>query len=60
MNKSTIVIIIYIIGLIFGALVLDIWSAQTNPKALLGIGWTTLLLIGLFFSEKNEKNNNKS
>ena len=54
MNKSTIVIVVYIIGLIFGALVLDIWSAQTSPKALLGIGWTALLLIGLFFAEKNE------
>ena len=52
MSKSTIVIIIYIIGLIFGALVLDIWSAETSPKALLGIGWTALLLIGLFFAEK--------
>ena len=56
MNKSTIVILIYIIGLIFGALVLDIWSAETGPKALLGIGWTALLLIGLFLAEKNEKN----
>jgi len=56
MHKSTIVIIIYIIGLIFGALVLDMWSANTSPKAMLGIGWTTLLLIGLFFTEKNEKN----
>ena len=55
MYKSTIVIIIYIVGLIFGALVLNIWSAQTSPKALLGIGWTALLLIGLFFAEKNEK-----
>ena len=55
MSKSTIVIIIYIIGLIFGALVLNMWSAQTSPKALLGIGWTALLLIGLFFAEKNEK-----
>ena len=55
MSKSTIVIIVYIIGLIFGALVLDIWSAETSPKALLGIGWTSLLLIGLFFAEKNEK-----
>ena len=55
MYKSTIVIIIYIIGLIFGALVLDIWSAQTSPKALLGIMWTALLLIGLFFADKNEK-----
>jgi hypothetical protein len=56
MHKSTIVIIIYIIGLIFGALVLDMWSANTSPKAMLGIGWTALLLIGLFFTEKNEKN----
>ena len=55
MSKSTIVIIIYILGLVFGALVLDIWSAKTGPKALLGIGWTALLLIGLFFAEKNEK-----
>ena len=56
MYKSTIVIIIYIIGLILGALVLDMWSANTSPKALLGIGWTALLLIGLFLTEKNEKN----
>jgi hypothetical protein len=56
MSKSSIVIIIYVIGLIFGALVLDIWSAETSPKALLGIGWTALLLIGLFFAEKHEKN----
>ena len=56
MHKSTIVIIIYIIGLIFGALVLDMWSANTSTKALLGIGWTALLLIGLFLTEKNEKN----
>jgi len=56
MNKSTIIIIIYILGLIFGALVLDIWSAETSPKALIGIGWTALLLIGLFFAEKNERN----
>tara|TARA_B100002019_G_scaffold92724_1_gene80018 strand:- start:1081 stop:1251 length:171 start_codon:yes stop_codon:yes gene_type:complete len=55
MNKSTILIIIYILGLIFGALVLDLWSAKTSPKALLGIGWTALLLIGLFFAEKNER-----
>jgi len=56
MNKSTLVIVIYVIGLIFGALILDIWSAETSPKALLGIGWTALLLIGLFLTEKNERN----
>ena len=55
MIKSTTLIIIYIIGIIFGALVLDIWSAETSPKALIGIGWTALLLVGLFFAEKNER-----
>ena len=54
MSKSSIVIIIYIIGLVFGALVLDIWSAQTSPKALIGIGWTALLLVGLFLTEKKD------
>ena len=56
MSKTSIVIIIYIIGLIFGALVLNIWSADTSIfKGLLGLGWTALLLIGLFFAEKHEK-----
>ena len=56
MNKVTIVIIIYLLGLIFGALFLNIWSADTSVfKGLLGLGWTALLLIGLFFADKNEK-----
>ena len=55
MSNSSKVIIIYVIGLIFGALVLKIWDAETSIfKALLGLGWTALLLIGLFFAEKNE------
>ena len=57
MSKSLIIVIIYIVGLIFGALVLDIWNAETNVfKALLGLFWTALLLVGLFITEKNEKN----
>ena len=56
MSKVTIVIIIYILGLIFGALFLNIWSADTSVfKGLLGLGWTALLLIGLFFADRNEK-----
>ena len=39
MSKTSIVIIIYIIGLIFGALILKIWSADTSIlKGLLGLG----------------------
>ena len=57
MSKSSIIIIIYILGLILGALFLNIWSANTSVfKGLLGLGWTALLLIGIFFAEKNEKN----
>ena len=57
MSKTSIVIIVYIIGLIFGALVLKIWSADTSVlKGLIGLGWTALLLIGLFFAEKDERN----
>ena len=57
MSKISIVIIVYVIGLIFGALVLKVWSADTSIlKGLLGLGWTALLLIGIFFAEKNEQN----
>ena len=57
MSKTSIVIIIYIIGLIIGALVFNIWSADTSVlKGLMGLGWTALLLIGIFFAEKNEEN----
>ena len=56
MSKSTIAITIYVIGLIFGALFLDLWSAETSPKAFIGMIWTALLLIALFYCEKNEKN----
>tara|TARA_Y100000590_G_scaffold202016_1_gene229525 strand:- start:1557 stop:1727 length:171 start_codon:yes stop_codon:yes gene_type:complete len=56
MNKSNIVIIIYIVGIILGAIFLDIWGAETNLlKALLALGWTALFLIALFFSEKENK-----
>jgi len=54
MNKSTIVIIVYIIGLIFGALVLKLWSAETGPNALIGISWTVVFLISLFYADKND------
>ena len=55
MNKSTVAILIYILGLILGALVLDLWSAETGPKAFIGIAWTVILLIALFYTGKHEK-----
>jgi len=55
MNKTNIAIVIYVLGLIFGAFVLDIWSAETSPKALLGILWTTLFAISLYYLEFKDK-----
>ena len=55
MNKTNIAIIVYVLGLIFGALVLDMWSAETSPKALLGIVWTALFAIALFYAEKQRE-----
>jgi hypothetical protein len=54
MSKSTIAIIIYIAGLIFGALVLDLWSAETGPIAFMGIIWTVILLVALLYADKYE------
>ena len=54
MNKTNIAIIVYVLGLIFGALVLDMWSAETSPKALLGIIWTSLFLVALFYTEQTK------
>jgi len=55
MDKAKIATIIYVSGLIFGAVVLDMWSAETSPKALLGILWTTFFAISLFYIESKNK-----
>ena len=56
MRQSSIAIIIYIIGLVIGALFLDIWGAETSvKKGLIALGWTTLLIITLFYADKNEQ-----
>ena len=56
MSKSTITIIIYMLGVIFGALFLDIWGAKTSfIKTISVFLWTIIFLITLFYSDKNEK-----
>tara|TARA_B100000579_G_scaffold336588_1_gene287464 strand:- start:1038 stop:1214 length:177 start_codon:yes stop_codon:yes gene_type:complete len=58
MSKSSIVTAIYIVGLIIGALLLDIWGAENGPrKALIGAAWTAIFLIALFYTEKKNNKN---
>ena len=56
MNKLTILTIIYIIGVIIGALFFDVWGAETTIIKTMSIFvWTILFLITLFYVDKNEK-----
>ena len=56
MNKVKIISIIYAIGIIIGALFLDVWGAETTPfKTLSVFAWTIIFIIALFFADKNEK-----
>ena len=56
MRKINIILIIYIIGIIFGALFLDIWGSDTNIlKGIIAITWTAIFLIAyVYFEKKNE------
>mgnify|MGYP001173550331 FL=1 len=55
MSKTTLVVIIYIIGVILGAFFLDIWSSDTNiKKGFMALGWTALFLIAIFFADRNK------
>ena len=56
MSKTSLVVIIYIIGVVLGAFFLDIWGAETNmKKGLIALGWTAFFLIGLFFADRDKE-----
>jgi hypothetical protein len=56
MNKTTIVAVIYILGIIIGAFFLDVWGAETSfVKTISVFVWTIIFLITLFYSDKHEK-----
>ncbi len=56
MSKSSIVILIYIVGILLGALFFDLWGAETNlKKAFFALSWTAIFLIALFYAERNKE-----
>ena len=58
MIKIKHVIILYILGILFGAFFFDLWGANTNiKKGLIAMFWTALFLIALIFVEKNKEDN---
>ena len=56
MSKVKIASIIYVIGIIIGALFFDVWGAETTPlKTIPVFIWTVIFIIALFFADKDEK-----
>ena len=57
MNKLTLITILYVIGVLIGALFLDVWGAETTFIKTMSIFlWTIIFLITLFYIDKNKKN----
>jgi len=58
MNKTTIATIIYVLGILIGALFLKIWGAETSLIKTISIFvWTIIFLIALFYADKQERKN---
>ena len=56
MNKLTLITILYVIGVLIGALFLDVWGAETTFIKTMSIFlWTIIFLIALFYVDKYEK-----
>ncbi len=56
MSKVKIISIVYAIGIIIGALFLDVWGAETTPLKTMSIfAWTIIFIIALFFTDRNER-----
>ena len=56
MNKLTLLTIIYIVGILIGALFFDVWGAETTfLKTMSVFIWTIIFLIALFYIDKKQK-----
>ena len=56
MNKTTIVTIVYILGIIIGAFFFDLWGAETSFRKTISVFvWTIIFLITLIYFDKYEK-----
>jgi len=56
MNKLTLITVLYVIGVLIGALFFDVWGAETTFIKTTSIFlWTIIFLIALFYVDKYEK-----
>ena len=58
MNKTTLATIIYVLGILIGALFLKVWGAETSfIKTISIFVWTIIFLIVLFYADKQDRKN---
>ena len=58
MNRTILVTLIYIIGVLIGAFFLKVWGAETSFIKTISIFiWTIIFLISLFYADKHERKN---
>ena len=58
MNKTILVTLIYILGVLIGAFFLKVWGAETSFIKTISIFiWTIIFLITLFYADKQERKN---
>ena len=58
MNKTTLVTLIYILGVLIGAFFFKVWGAETTFIKTISIFiWTIIFLIALFYADKQERKN---
>ena len=58
MNKTILVTLIYILGVLIGAFFLNVWDAETSFIKTISIFiWTIIFLISLFYADKHERKN---
>ena len=56
MSKVKIASIIYVIGIIIGALFFDVWGAKTTPQKTISVFiWTVIFIITLFYADRDER-----
>ncbi len=56
MSKVKIATIIYVIGIIIGALFFDVWGAETTPQKTISVFiWTVIFIITLFYADRDER-----
>ena len=58
MNKTILVTLIYILGVLIGAFFLKVWDSETSLIKTISIFvWTIIFLIALFHADKQERKN---